>query len=91
MAELLANVLFATAALILVLSPVAALALANSAETLGIFEAFEHQSRDLAALAAFGVGLMGAGLVAGVGGILKALVSQRAAARDPRCDRERKC
>jgi hypothetical protein len=67
------------------------LALRNSAETLGIFEAFERQSRDLAALAAFGVGLTGAGLVAGVGGILNALVSQRAAARDPRCDRERKC
>ena len=49
------------------------------------------RSRDHAALAAFAVGLTGAGLVAGVGGILMALVSQRAAAGDPRCDRERKC
>ena len=72
--NLLANVLFVAAAVILVLALITALALASSPQTLGIFETFERQSRDLAALATLGAGVAGAALVAGVGGILKALL-----------------
>jgi hypothetical protein len=71
--------LFMTAGVVLFLGLIAAiLALSTTIDALGIVSPqVESQSRLAIAAALFGAGLAGAGIVAGLAGILKALVRRR--------------
>jgi hypothetical protein len=86
----LANALFVAAGLVAFLSLVLAAAVAGGQNTLGGFEVLERQSRDAAAVGALIAGVLGGGVLAGVAGILKLLLSrsaaERAAARDRAAD-----
>lgn len=65
-------------AVVLVLAVVAAIIIAGSDSAAGIFgEEIERQGRGVFALASLGGGLTCAGLLAGVGAILRLLVSER--------------
>lgn len=77
--DTLATWLFMTAGLVLVLGLIAAiLALSTTIDTLGVVSPqVESRSRAAVAAALFGGGLAGAGIVAGLAGILKALVRRR--------------
>ena len=76
---MLATWLFMTAAVVLFCALIAAiLALSTTIDTLGIVSPqTESHSRLAVAAALFGGGLAGAGIVAGLAGILKALVRRR--------------
>lgn len=76
----LATWLFIAAVVVLFCGVIAAvLALSTTIDTLGIVSPqTESQSRLAVAAALFGAGLAGAGIVAGLAGILKALVHRRA-------------
>jgi Na+/proline symporter len=77
--DTLATWLFVTAAVVLCLGLIAGvLALSTNVNTFGIVSPqAESQSRLAVAAALFGGGLAGAGIVAGLAGILKALVRRR--------------
>ncbi len=77
--DTLATWLFLTAGVVLCLGLIAAvLALSTTIDTLGIVSPqVESQSRLAIAAAVFAGGLAGAGIVAGLAGILKALVRRR--------------
>jgi hypothetical protein len=77
--DTLATWLFMTAGVVLCLGLIAAvLALSTTIDALGIVSPqVESQSRLAIAAALFGGGLAGAGIVAGLAGILKALVRRR--------------
>jgi hypothetical protein len=77
--DTLGSWLFLTAGVVLALGLIAAiLALSTTIDTLGIVSPqVESQSRLAIAAALFGAGLAGAGIVAGLAGILKALVRRR--------------
>jgi hypothetical protein len=77
--DALATWLFMTAGLVLLLGLIAAiLALTTTIDTLGVVSPqVESRSRVAVAAALFGGGLAGAGIVAGLAGILKALVRRR--------------
>jgi hypothetical protein len=77
----LASVLFFMAVVVLLLALIGAIAVAASRETLGGFEELERQGRGLATVAVLVFGVSGSGLLAGVGGILKALVARDLAQR----------
>jgi hypothetical protein len=85
----LANALFVAAGLVAFLSVVLAAALAGGQGTLADFgfEALERQSRDVAAIGALMGGVLGGGVLAGVAGVLKLLLSRSAAERAAASDR----
>lgn len=73
--DLLATGLFLVAGLVLALSLIGAVIVASSSDSLGILAPdVERQGRGLAAVAALGAGFAAAGVLAGLGGILKALL-----------------
>ena len=75
--EILARALFWGAAAVLALSVVGAIAIASSDNALPLFEEVERQGRGVAAIAALGGGITGAGLLAGLGAIIRLLIAQR--------------
>ena len=77
--DVLANWLFVLAIVVLLCGLIAAvLALSTTIDTFGVVSPqTESQSRLAVAAALFGGGLAGAGIVAGLAGILKALVRRR--------------
>jgi Na+/proline symporter len=77
--DLLATWLFIAAVVVLCCGVIAAvLALSTTVDTFGIVSPqTESQSRLAVAAALFGGGLAGAGIVAGLAGILKSLVRRR--------------
>lgn len=75
--ELLARSLMWIAGIVLLLSAVAAVVVAGSDNTVPVVQDIVQQSRGLAALAALGGGLAAAGLLAGIGAILRLMVVER--------------
>jgi hypothetical protein len=70
--ETLSKVLLAAAFIVLVLGAVGSISVsAAPAESLPGFENVEREGRGLAALGAFAAGLTAAGILAGLGGILR--------------------
>ena len=75
--EQLARGLVWAAFVVLLLSVVGAILIAGSDSALPGFENVERQGRGIAAIASLGVGLAAAGLLAGIGAILRILVADR--------------
>lgn len=75
--EQLARGLAWAAGVVLVLAVVGAIIIAGSDDALPLFENVERQGRGVAALASLGGGVTAAGLLAGLGAILRLLVSDR--------------
>ncbi|MDX6668231.1 MAG: hypothetical protein QOK04_1611 [Solirubrobacteraceae bacterium] len=70
----LANALFWSAGIVLVLSIIGAITVAST-QSLGLFAPeVEAQGRGFVAIGALGAGFTGAGMLAGLGGILRALL-----------------
>ena len=77
--DLLATALFCVAGLVLALSLIGAVMIASSSESLGLLSPdVERQGRGLAAIATLGSGFAAAGVLAGLAGILKALLRRDA-------------
>lgn len=74
--DLLARVLLIVAAIVLVMSIIGAVLVGSVSEIPG-FEEIQRQGRELAALGAFIAGIVAAGVLAGLGGILRLLVAER--------------
>jgi hypothetical protein len=77
--ELLARSLIWAAGIVLLLAVIGAIVAAGSDEAAPLLEGVEQQGRGFAALAALGGGLTAAGLLAGLGAILRVLVAERLA------------
>jgi hypothetical protein len=75
--RLLVRILFAMAAAVLVLSVAGAIQIASSNSDIPIFGDIQQQNRGVAALAALGGGIVGAGVLAGLAGILTALLDSQ--------------
>lgn len=75
---LLVRILFATAAAVVVFSVVGAIEIGTSSSSIPGFDQIQEQNRGTAALAALGGGLVGAGILAGLAGILTALIESSA-------------
>jgi hypothetical protein len=78
--RLLAQVLLWGAALVLALSVIGAIAVASSQSELPFLADLERESRAIAAIAALGGGVTGAGILAGLGAILRILLDRPPAA-----------
>jgi hypothetical protein len=76
--QLLARALIWAAGLVLLLTVIGAIQIATSESELGIAPEFEEQSRGIVAVGALGAGLTGAGILAGLGAILRVLLAERA-------------
>jgi hypothetical protein len=74
--RLLARLLFAASGLVLALSVVGAIMIASTENAVPLFESFQRESRGIGALAALGGGVVGAGILAGLGGILTVLLDR---------------
>jgi hypothetical protein len=72
--EVLARVLMWGAVLAVALGIVLAIAIATSDTTVLGFEDIQREGRGIASVAALGFGIGGAGILAGLGGILRLLV-----------------
>jgi hypothetical protein len=79
--RLLARALLWGAAAVLILAVIAAIAIASSQSQLGLFADVERQGRAIAAIAALGGGITGAGILAGLGAILQLLLARAPAPR----------
>ncbi len=77
--ELLARGMIWAAMVVLLLSVIGAVVVAGSDSAVPSFEEAERQGRGFFALAALGGGLTSAGLLAGVGAILRVMVAERLA------------
>ena len=75
--QLLARALIWAAGAVLLLSAIGAIQIATSQNELGIAPEFEKQSRGIVALAALGGGITAAGILAGLGAILRVLLAGR--------------
>ncbi|MBA2523921.1 MAG: hypothetical protein H0V25_11430 [Solirubrobacterales bacterium] len=75
--ELLARSLIWAAGIILTLSLIGAVMIAGSDNALPFAEAAERQGKGIAALASLGAGLTAAGVLAGLGAILRTLLADR--------------
>lgn len=74
--RLLARVLFAASAAVLLLSVIGAIQVATSSSNLPIVGDIQHQNRGVIALGAFGGGVVGAGILAGLAGILTLMLER---------------
>jgi hypothetical protein len=74
--QILARALVWGGAAVLVLSIVGAIQIAASDSSLGISPDFEEQSRGVVALGALGAGITAAGVLAGLGAILRVLLDR---------------
>jgi hypothetical protein len=72
--ELLARALGWAAALGVALGVILAIAIATTDTTALGFEDIQREGRGIAAVAALGIGIGGAGILAGLGGVLRLLV-----------------
>ena len=71
----LVKLLFAAAALVMVLGAIAAVTVSSAQSSLPGFEEIERESRGPIALGALAAGIAGAGVLAGLGGILRVLLA----------------
>jgi hypothetical protein len=74
--ELLARALIWGAGLVLVLSVIGAIQVATSENQVPFFEELQRESRGIAAIGALGAGITSAGILAGLGAILRVLLSE---------------
>jgi hypothetical protein len=74
--RLLVRVLFAAAAAALVLAVIAAIQIATSSTNIEIVGQIQQESRGVIALAVFGGGVVGAGILAALAGILTVLLDR---------------
>jgi ABC-type uncharacterized transport system permease subunit len=74
--RLLVLVLFAAAAAALVLSVVAAITIATSSSSIAGLDETVRQNRGVVALGALGGGIVGAGIMAGLAGILTVMLDR---------------
>jgi hypothetical protein len=74
--RLLARVLFAAAAAVLVLSVVGAIQIATTSSSIAGLDETVRQNRGVVALGALGGGVIGAGVLAGLAGILTILLER---------------
>jgi len=81
--ELLARGLLWAAGIVFLLSMIGTVVIAGSDNSLPVLEDVERQGRGIAALASLGGGLTAAGLLGGLGAILRLLVADRLAALPP--------
>ena len=77
--DILGRVLMYIAAAVLVLSAIGALTIAGSESNLPLVEDVQRQNRGTIALAALGGGLTSAGVLAGLGAVIRLLVADRRA------------
>lgn len=75
--DLLAKALIWAAGAVLLLSLIGAIAIASSDDALPVAENVQRQGRGIAAVAAFGGGLAAAGVLSGLGAILRLMVIDR--------------
>ncbi|HYU60932.1 MAG TPA: hypothetical protein VEK39_09240 [Solirubrobacterales bacterium] len=75
--QLLARALLWAGAIVLVLSVIGAIQIATSQNELGIAPEFERQSRGIVAVGALGAGITAAGILAGLGAILRLMLDAR--------------
>jgi hypothetical protein len=75
--QLLARGLFYAAALVLLLSLIAGIQALTSDAQLGVVPELESEGRTAAAVFAVGAGITGAGILAGLGGLILLLLSER--------------
>jgi hypothetical protein len=75
--RLLANALVWAAGVVLVLSVIGAIQIATSENEIPIFGEIQRQSRGIAAVGALGGGITGAGVLAGLGAILRLMLEAR--------------
>jgi hypothetical protein len=75
--DLLARALIWAAGVVLVLSLIGAIAIASSNDALPLAEDLQRQGRGIAAVAAFGGGLAAAGVLSGLGAILRLMLIDR--------------
>lgn len=71
---LLAKTLLGASALLLLLTLIGVFQALTGESSLPIFQDFQQESRGAIALVSFGSGITAAGILAGLGGILRALV-----------------
>lgn len=81
--RLLVRVLFALGAAVLILSLAAAIQVGTSESSVPGFDEITQQNRGTAALAVLGGGVLGAGILLGIAGILTVLVEGAPPAADP--------
>lgn len=86
--DLLSRGLMLSAAVVLSLSLISAIAISTSDNTLPFFEDLQRESRGIAAIATFGGGLAAAGVLAGLGAILQLLLLDRTARLAPEPEAE---
>ena len=84
--DLLARGLLWTAGIVLLLSIIGAVVIISSETALPLLEDAERQGRGVAALASLGGGFAAAGILAGIGAILRLLVADRIALLGPETD-----
>jgi hypothetical protein len=75
--RLLANALVWAAGVVLVLSVVGAIQIATSENEIPIFTQIQEESRGIAAVGALGAGITAAGVLAGLGAILRLMLEAR--------------
>lgn len=85
---LLARALIWAAGIVLLLSIIGAVVIVGSETALPLLEDAERQGRGVAALASLGGGLAAAGILAGLGSILRLLVQVRLDALGPELERD---
>lgn len=76
--ELLARALIWAAGLVLVLSIIGAISIAGSDSSLPFFEDLQRQGRAVGAVGAIGGGVAAAGVLSGLGAILRLMLDDRA-------------
>ena len=74
--RLLARVLFAAAAAVLVLSVIGAIEIATTSSSIAGLDETVRQNRGVVALGALGGGVVGAGILAGLAGILTVMLDR---------------
>jgi hypothetical protein len=79
--RLLARVLFAAAAAVLVLSVIGAIHVATSSSNVLFYSDIQHENRGVLALAALGGGVVGAGILAALAGILSPMLDREQRAK----------
>lgn len=75
--DILARGLFWAAGLTLALSVIGTIAIATSQNNLPVIEDIQRQSRGVLAIGALGGGITAAGVLAGLGAIIRLLVAER--------------
>jgi hypothetical protein len=75
--DVLARALMVGAVVVLVLSVVGAIAIGSSESSIPGFDELQRENRGVVAVATVGAGIAGAGVMAGLGAILRLMIAER--------------